>query len=479
MTDPNPKDHNDTGPLCFVLMPFGTKHDPAGGPDIDFNRIYFEAIEPGVRDAGMVPIRADEEQLGGIIHKAMFDRLLRCEYAVADLTTSNPNVMYELGVRHAARPRTTLTIYAASTPLPFDVNHLRTQPYHLSDNNMLSDVDARTLRHDIAVHLRQLRERADHDKFVDSPLFQLISQWSPEPLAVDPSEFSPESVKEIEAIKRQVRVIRSSCGDTERRDAMLSELATIRDTALSHQTLDVALLSEIMQAYRALESWSDMITLYDRMPEILKRQVKERQLLAFAYNRRADADDGQPDDRAKALTILEELQDEQGFDPETSGLIGRIYKSRWRKALKAKDTARAERFLDKAIDAYVHGFEADWRDYYPGINAITLLEAKGDKDALALRNRLLPVVRFAAERKLRGDNHSYWDDATILELAVHAGDTGAAEDAMDDVLSSSEENWQLDSTADNLQIVADMRTSRGENVSWITALVDRLRHSAR
>ena len=49
-------------PLCFVVMPFNQKPDPAGGPDIDFNRIYKEALEPGIEAADMQPIRADEER---------------------------------------------------------------------------------------------------------------------------------------------------------------------------------------------------------------------------------------------------------------------------------------------------------------------------------------------------------------------------------------------------------------------------------
>ncbi len=105
-------------PLCFVLTPFGSKPDPAGGPNIDFNRIYASAIKPAIEDANMFAIRADEEKLGGIIHKATFERLMTCEFAVAALTTSNPNVLYELGIRHAARPRTTLIIYAESSALP-------------------------------------------------------------------------------------------------------------------------------------------------------------------------------------------------------------------------------------------------------------------------------------------------------------------------------------------------------------------------
>jgi hypothetical protein len=42
-------------PLCFVLMPFGSKPDPGGRPDIDFNSIYRHAIKPGIADAEMFP----------------------------------------------------------------------------------------------------------------------------------------------------------------------------------------------------------------------------------------------------------------------------------------------------------------------------------------------------------------------------------------------------------------------------------------
>jgi hypothetical protein len=74
---------------------------------------------------------------------------------------------------------------------------------------------------------------------------------------------------------------------------------------------------------------------------------------------------------------------------------------------------------------------------YPGVNAVTLLEVKGDKDVLALKERMLPVVTFAAEQKLQGAHPSYWDHATVLELAVLASDVEAANNQMDDVLSTS------------------------------------------
>ena len=75
-------------PVCFVLMPFGTEADTSGGPPIDFDRVYETAVRLGIEDAGMEPIRADEER---VIHKPALERLLLCDYAVADLTSSNAN----------------------------------------------------------------------------------------------------------------------------------------------------------------------------------------------------------------------------------------------------------------------------------------------------------------------------------------------------------------------------------------------------
>ena len=118
-----------TRPLCFVLMPFGRKADTAGR-QIDFDAVYTELIAPSIEAAGLAPLRADEEMTGGIIHKPMYERLILCEYAVADVTTANANVFYELGLRHAVRPASMVLLFAAgSGQLPFDVALLRAIPY--------------------------------------------------------------------------------------------------------------------------------------------------------------------------------------------------------------------------------------------------------------------------------------------------------------------------------------------------------------
>src|SRR5438046_9979109 len=120
-----------TRPLCFVLMPFGRSTTSAVAT-VDFDAVYEELIAPGVDAAGLDPIRADQELTGGIIHTPMFERLILCEFAVADLTTANANVFYELVVRHAVRPWSTVLIFVHGSRLPFDVALLRAMPYELN-----------------------------------------------------------------------------------------------------------------------------------------------------------------------------------------------------------------------------------------------------------------------------------------------------------------------------------------------------------
>ena len=86
--------------------------------------------------------------------------------------------------------------------------------------------------------------------------------------------------------------------------------------------------------------------------------------LAFALNRR--------DRREEAEKVLRRLLDGRGPSSETYGLLGRVYKDRGSRPRRARHFL-ARGLLDKAIEAYLAGFEADWRDHYPGINAVQLM----------------------------------------------------------------------------------------------------------
>src|SRR5262245_23625762 len=119
-------------PHAFVAMPFGTKPDHEGKP-VDFDRVYAELIRPALEAAGCEVLRADQEQRAGDIRTDMFQELLVADLVVADLTLDNPNVWYELGVRHALRARGVVLIQGPRASQPFDIYTDRKLRYRLKD----------------------------------------------------------------------------------------------------------------------------------------------------------------------------------------------------------------------------------------------------------------------------------------------------------------------------------------------------------
>src|SRR5689334_11811426 len=80
------------------------------------------------------------DRRGGSIHLAMFQDLLRAEFVIADLTLDNPNVWYEIGVRHALRAGGAVLTYALRDRLPFDIAGQRMQRYTLKGGRLAPEV---------------------------------------------------------------------------------------------------------------------------------------------------------------------------------------------------------------------------------------------------------------------------------------------------------------------------------------------------
>jgi len=133
-------------PHAFVVMPFGTKQ-AADGSSIDFNRVYAELIQPALKRAGLDPFRADQELRAGDIRTDMFQELLLADLVLADLTIDNPNVWYELGVRHALRARGVVLISGGRVTTAFDLYTDRKVRYSLLEGGP----DPATLANDCEV----------------------------------------------------------------------------------------------------------------------------------------------------------------------------------------------------------------------------------------------------------------------------------------------------------------------------------------
>ena len=111
----------------FVIMPFGNKEG------IDFDKVYIDFIKPALKSNGYEVFRADEEMQAGDIKTDMFQELLLADLVIADLSIDNPNVWYELGVRHALRARGVILIQSKRKYQPFDIYTDRKLHYHVRD----------------------------------------------------------------------------------------------------------------------------------------------------------------------------------------------------------------------------------------------------------------------------------------------------------------------------------------------------------
>ncbi len=127
---------------CFVVMGFGTKTDYATGRKLDLNKSYRLLIKPVVEEKGLVCIRADEIRHSGSIDVPMYRELLKADVVIADLSTANVNAFYELGIRHALRPHTTIVISEDKLAYPFDLNHIKITSYtHLGEGIEYEEVE--------------------------------------------------------------------------------------------------------------------------------------------------------------------------------------------------------------------------------------------------------------------------------------------------------------------------------------------------
>jgi hypothetical protein len=124
---------------CFVIGPIGDKDADPGSPGRtnyeEAIQVFEEVIEPACRDYGIIPIRADHITRTGEIHEQVFRHLRDAYLVIADLTGANPNVMYELGVRHTSGK---LTIQIGERErLPFDVSTIRTIQFRRSEGGFV------------------------------------------------------------------------------------------------------------------------------------------------------------------------------------------------------------------------------------------------------------------------------------------------------------------------------------------------------
>ncbi len=409
-------------------MPFGERVLPTGRT-IDFDLVYTGAVRPAVEAAGLTALRPDNVVSTGTVGRAVVETVARAEVMIADLSAPSPTVSYELGMRHALVPRTTLLLLADGAEQPanlLDVRILRYSAPRGPGDPVLAD-----LRERLGAALRPGPDAEP----VDSPFFRLFPV---EPLALPDDTGGTLRRERAEALRSRLLDARRA-RPAEAGIARLRELERDADAA---ELNDDRMRVDLMLAYRDLSAWDDVIRIIDGFPPALAGSATVVQQNALAHNRR-----GRPGDSALAEQALRRLLERIGPDSETHGLLGRIHKDRYQRTGSRQD-------LLLAIDAYRRGWLADRRDVYPGVNLATLLTLAGGEEAEAEAREVVTQLRGVVDPRIDSTRADYWDLATGLELAALDRDWERADDLVEPARARAASAWMLESTANNLQILA-------------------------
>jgi hypothetical protein len=155
-------EHAEFSTTCFYITPIGEDgSDQRKHSDLFLGSI----VEPALEHLGLRVVRADAIDKPGTITRQIIEYLLRSRLVIADLSFHNPNVFYELAIRHAAR-LPVVQIIRASDRVPFDLNQVRTIKIDTSDIfTLVPKID--TYRAEIA---NQVRRAMDDPDSVDNPI---------------------------------------------------------------------------------------------------------------------------------------------------------------------------------------------------------------------------------------------------------------------------------------------------------------------
>jgi hypothetical protein len=118
-------------PVCFFICPIG---QPGSGTRERAELVEKHLVKPAAEQLGYYVVRADKIDQPGIITTQVVEYIDISEMMIANLSEANPNVFYELALRHALRKPVVLLVGRAYVPsIPFDVNAGRVIIYDLND----------------------------------------------------------------------------------------------------------------------------------------------------------------------------------------------------------------------------------------------------------------------------------------------------------------------------------------------------------
>jgi len=425
-------------------MGFGKKTDFETGRTLDLDKSYQNLIKPAVEAADLICVRADEIVHSGLIDVPMYEQLLKADVVVADLSTSNKNAFYELGVRHALRPYSTIVIAEDGVKtFPFDVNHVVIRQYHhLGEDIGFSEVQR--FQQLLTKAIREIVAKDPRDK--DSPVYTFLNDLKQPELAA--------AVQDVidKAADSGVGQAGAPPVDGETHSLLMQQVDKAQQKG--DFITAKALLATIRAMMQPLKSMGQLSQPED--PYIIQR------LALLTYKSQLPTLEQA---LREALDLLTTLNPQTSNDTETLGLWGAVNK-------RLYELTKNVDYLSQAIRGYRRGFNLR-NDYYNGINVAYLFNVR----AAATTNRAEAIADFIQAQRYRNEvleacdqwlkenpppatqnaksiadyqKNMYWILATKAEAFIGIGETKIGEELLQQAYAIAPESWMQKSTEEQL-----------------------------
>lgn len=393
-------------------MGFGNKTDNSTGKTYDLDKTYKNIIKPVAEECGYRCVRADEIKDSSLIDRSMYGLLLYADLVIADISTYNPNAIYELGIRHAVKPFHTIILKEKTGALPFDLNHTRIHNYcHLGE-----DIGVDESKRCVKELTELIRSIKDKDT-VDSPLYEYIN-------SIEPPKIPNEEIEQL-----------------------INELATKHDTlfAIVEQA---KLLKSKNEFKKAAECWKSAS---EKMPNEVYYIQQEA---LCTYKSKWPSEELALNNASIIIDKLINKDETMKNDPETLGIAGAIYKNMF---FNNENMS----FLDKAIDYYSEGFNLR-KDYYNGENYALCLNIKAslgkDNDekiycnvqAKKIRREIIKILtKIIKFENIQQRDDRKWIFATLANCYFAVEDQQKANEFEDRFKKEHDEKWELETYLKN------------------------------
>jgi hypothetical protein len=241
--------------ICFVLAPLGEADSDVRKRS---DQVLKHVIQPAVKSAGYEAVRADQISEPGIITTQIIQHIIDDPLVIADLSGRNPNVFYELAIRHALR-KPYVQLIQRGERIPFDVAAIRTIDV---DHHDLDCVDSAK-----AEIVRQIKAMEAQGEDIDSPISVAID------LEVLRQSGNPEQ-RQLADVLGAVGELRTGIALVEKRladPAVLLPIAYLRESLTSELR---AMLAEVLERSRRVRMpgplMEELFAFLDRLSVILE-----------------------------------------------------------------------------------------------------------------------------------------------------------------------------------------------------------------